>query len=171
MSKKTRVITLTAIFTALTLVSLYIASVWPTGLFGLVAVSSLFVAGAIIEKGIIPGLYVYICSSVLGMLIVPDKAAPLLFILFFGYYPVIKSLTERLKNNALQWILKLAVFNAALTVIWFFTGFLILSQRENLPPIVLIYVLGSIVFVLFDYGYTKVIWLYINRVSKFNKKG
>jgi len=169
MNKKTRNMTLSALFTALTLIALYIASVWPTGLFGLVAFASLFGAAAVIDASLASGTYVYIASSVLGMLLLPDKAAPLLYIFFFGYYPVVKSLIERLKSIILRWVIKLAVFNIALTAIWLFFRALIFDFGDNAPDFLLLCVSGSAVFALFDYGFTKVAWLYINRVSKFTK--
>ena len=97
MSKKTRNLTLSALFAAFTVISLYFASIWPTGLFGLVAFSSLFATAAVIDAGLASGISVFLVSSILGMLIIPDKAAPLLYIFFFGYYPVVKSLIERIR--------------------------------------------------------------------------
>jgi len=169
MNKKTRNMTLSALFAALTVISLYIASIWPTGQLGLVAVASLFVAAAVIDIGIGSGVSVFIVSSVIGMLILPNRMAPGLFIMFFGYYPVIKSLIERLRGTALQWILKLAVFNGALTVIWFLMRNVIIGFAGEIDNLLLIYIGGSVVFVIFDYGFTKLIWFYINRVSKYNR--
>lgn len=170
MGQRTRNLTLSALFIALSVISLYIASVWPTGLLGLVAVASLFVAATVIEVSTAFGFYVYIISSVLGVLILPNIAAPLLYIFFFGYYPVVKSLIEHLKSVVMQWALKLFVFIASLTIIWFLFKDLIFNFGENPPHIILIYLGGSVVFSIFDYGYTKLIWFYINRISK-NMKG
>ena len=171
MDKKTRIITYSALFSALAVVSLYFASVWPTGLLGLVAFASLFVAAAVIDMGIAPSIYVFAASSALGMLILPNKAAPILFISFFGYYPIIKCLIEKIPRVSIQWILKLLAFNAALTIIWFFIRELAFGFVENPPNIIVLYIISSAVFALFDYGYTKVVWLYIDRVSKHIKKG
>ena len=165
MGKKTRAMTLSALFAALCTISLYIASIWPTGRFGLVAFSSLFAAAAVIEAGLSSGISVYIISSALGMLLLPDKAAPLLYMLFFGYYPVIKSLIEKVSGTALQWILKLLVFNASFTVIWFLLRALIFNLGDNAPALAVLYLVGNVIFALFDYGFTKVIWFYINKVS------
>ena len=170
MSKKTRTLTLSALLVALSIISLYIASVWPTGRFGLVAFSSLFVAAAVIEDGFAPGIYVYIISSILGMLIVPNRAAPLLYILFFGYYPIIKSLIERRGHIILQWVLKLLVFNVALTVLWLLLREIVFDFGEVLLAPTVLYLAGNVVFALFDYGYSKVIWFYIGRVSMFRRK-
>jgi len=166
LNKKTRIITLSALFSALCLITLYIASIWPTGLYGLVAFASLFVAAAVIETGAKQGVYVFIVCSVLGFLLLPDKSAAILYILFFGYYPVVKNLIERIKSKAVQWIFKLMVFNAALTVIWVFLKELLMGFSERLSGVWIIYVLGNVVFVLFDYGYSNVLLLYVNMVSR-----
>ena len=160
-------ITLAALFSAFSVVSLYFASVWPTGQLGFAAFSSLFVAAAIIEMGIAPGVYVFIVSAALAMLILPDRAAPLLYILFFGYYPVIKNLSERVKRRIIQWVIKLAIFNAALTVIWFFVWELFFSFSAYLPGILILYLGGNAVFILFDYGYSKLLSYYISHISGF----
>ena len=171
MNGKTRTMTLSALLSALTIIFMYISSVWPTGRLGLIALSSLFSAAAVCEAGVLPGVYVYIISCALGLLLIPDKSAPLLYILFFGFYPVVKSLIERVKGAPLQWILKLLVFNISFTVIWFLLRKLIFESSDNPPGILLLYLGGNIVFALFDYGFSKVIWLYIDRVSKYTNKG
>ena len=170
MRKRTRVITISALFSALSVLFLYIASIWPTGRFGLAALASLFVAAAVIESGLGAGIYVYIVSSIISMLILPIRTAPFLFLLFFGYYPVIKSLIERIGPKPLQWALKLLVFNASLSAIFFLLSGIVFGQDYILPGVHVAYFGGNVVFVLFDYGFTKVIWLYIERVSKFLKK-
>jgi len=170
MSRKTRTYTLSAILSALTVVFLYISSIWPTGQLGLVAISSLFTVAAIVEAGLIPGVYVYVVSSVLGMLLVPNKASPLLYMLFFGYYPILKSVIERIRAVALQWVLKLLVFNAALSLIWFIMIWLALDFyilfADYAPDLLILFLGGNAVFALFDYGFSKLIRLYMNRVTR-----
>ena len=170
MGKKTRTMTLAAVFSAMTVVSLYVASVWPTGQLGLVAFASLFAAAAVIEAGLANGVSVFIISSTLGMLILPNRSAPMLYVLFFGYYPVLKSLFERSRHRVVEWVLKLLVFNAALTMVWFLLREIIFDFGENVPNALFIYVGGSLVFVIFDYGFTKLVWLYLSRISRFMRK-
>ena len=139
MSKRTRTMAFSALIAALTVILLYFASIWPTGKIGLVAAASLFTAAAVVEAGLLSGLYVYIVSAALGMLIIPDRSAAILYVLFFGYYPIIKSLIERIGLIFLQWILKLAVFNTALTVIWFLLRELVLDFWESTPDVIIVY--------------------------------
>ena len=171
MSKRTRKLALSALFAALAVMLLYFASIWPTGQVGLAAVAAAFTAAAVIEAGLVSGVYVYIVGSALSLLLMPGRAAPLLYALFFGYYPVLKSLIERIGWIAAQWALKLLAFNAALTAAWFLLGELLFGTRENMPGAIAIYLAGNAVFALFDYGFTKVIWLYTNRVSRFGNNG
>ena len=166
MSRKTRTLALCALFSALVYIFLYIASIWPTGQLGFVAAASLFVAAAVIEAGAVPALYVFIVSAALSLLLTPGRSPPLLFISFFGYYPIVKSLVERLRWVVLQWALKLLVFNISLTVVWFIFKEWVYDFSGLNIHIVLVYLGGSAVFVLFDYGFSKVIWFYINRIAR-----
>ena len=169
MNKKTRNLTLCALLSSLSVISLYVASVWPTGQIGLTAVAALFVTGAIIESGLLFGVYTYIISSFLAVLIVPNRLTAFLFILFFGYYPILKSLIEQLKHKVLQVIIKLLVFNVSLIIIWLLFNEIFLAALNIEIHILLILLLGNIVFLLYDYGFSKIIWLYINRISKDRK--
>ena len=172
MSRKTRRLTLSAMFIALSVIFLWIASIWPTGQLGLCAFASLFVAAAVVEMGIVPGIHVFIISAVLGFLILPNKSALLLYILFFGYYPIAKSIIEKINLIHLAWILKLALFNAVLTAIWFFIRGLLPSFSYDIPGAdILVYLGGNAVFALFDYGYSKLIRFYNDNVSIYINKG
>jgi len=170
MGNKTRKITLSALFSSLTVIMLYIASIWPTGQVGLVAVASLFTAAAVIEAGLVYGISVYILSSILGMLLIPNRVAAIIYVLFFGYYPVVKRLIERTRWRVLQWALKLLVFNAAAALVWFILKELIIGYISDTMSLVIFILGGNIVFVLFDYGFTKVIRFYISRISGLTRK-
>ncbi len=53
----------------------------------------------------------YAAVAVLSILITPDREAAFLFIFFFGYYPIVKGLIEKLKSHPIQWIIKILCFN------------------------------------------------------------
>jgi hypothetical protein len=138
---------------------------------GLTALASVFAAAAVIEAGLASGLYVYAVSSALGMLLLPDKAAPILYMVFFGYYPVVKSLIERGRGASLKWILKLSVWTAAFAAVWLLLRAFIFGGDTAMPSVFIAYPIATAVFVLFDYGFTKLIAFYIARVSKYLRKG
>ena len=98
MKKKSRFIAVCAMFSALSVAVLYIASFFPTGRLGMVAAAALFGIAAVIEATVKGGCAVYVVTALLGFLVVPEKSAPLLYALFFGYYPIIKSVAENRKS-------------------------------------------------------------------------
>lgn len=168
MKNKTGVLTLNALFTAFSVILMYIGTVSPRGSAGFMAAASLFTAAAVIQCGRISGVCVFAASSVIGLLLLPDKTPAMLYVLFLGYYPVIKSMCERLRRPAISWIIKLAVFNAALTaMLIFFRALLMLDFMEKLSGSVLyvsIYLIFNVIFILFDVGLSRLIGLYISRI-------
>ncbi len=100
----------------------------------------------------------YCAVSLLSLFLTPDKEAATLFIMFFGYYPIILPKLNKLRIAPLRIIIKLAVFNAAM-VIWyrlivfimgtydFFSEFAFLGEYAVLGVMVFI----NLVFLLYDY--------------------
>ena len=90
------------------------------------------------------------------------------YILFFGYYPIIKSVGEKLKSRVPEWIIKLAVFNIALTaMVIFFRELLMMTFLDRLSGtalIVVLYILMNIVFVIYDYGVSKLVQFYMYKI-------
>ncbi len=170
MKGSARNIAISAVLTALAVVLLFLGNILPTGRLALTAAASLFVISAVIEVGVGASVFVFIGSGVLSALILPDKTVVLLFALFFGYYPIVKSFVERIRKAIWVWIAKIAVFNIALSIIWFIFRKLLFEADVLSLNIWIIYVLGNILFVLFDIGLTKLISFYIERISKHIKK-
>lgn len=159
-----RRIAVTAVFTAFSAVFLYLASVLPTGQLGFLGVASLFVIAAVVEYGIAGGVFVFAGTAILGLLIVPSKSLVLIYALFFGWYPLMKSLAERAKSRAVEWVVKLAAFNAAAAAIVFGVQETLLSFDflEGRTP--LLFLVLNAVFVVFDIGVSRVIAFYMGRL-------
>ena len=167
MKGKTRNISVTALMIALTVVLLYIASVIPSGRIATVAVAGLITAAAVIECGIPSGCACFACSALLALVLLPQKSAAILYAIFLGYYPILKSVFERQKNRYVEWILKIVLCNAALAAAY------LLWRYGFLPDITfeawqtaLIFVLGSICFVVYDIGFSRLAYYYTTRIHK-----
>ena len=165
MRKSVRRLTVTAMMTALSVIFLYLACIFPTGQLGFTAVASLFGVAAVVECGIAAGIFVYVGASVLGLLLLPEKTMAFLFLVFFGLYPVVKSLIERIGRLIPEWALKLLFFNAALSAVWFLLRGLALPESALSYPTAVVYALGNVVFILYDIGLTRLIGVYIRRIS------
>lgn len=167
MQGKGRAVAYPAILGALALIFVYAASVVPSGSWGLVAVAGLFPAAAVISVGMKAGALCWAGVSILSFLLVPDKFCALLFVLLLGLYPIVKAFIERIKNKLIGYFLKLAFFNAAFTVVFVTMSKAVLN---TLPALLgstwLMYLTGNIVFLVYDYGLSKLIALYIARIKR-----
>ena len=168
MNSKTKTLTLCAMMAALSVVFMFIGNMFPTGRMGFMAVASLFTVAVIIQSGYIAGAAVFAVSTILGMLMLPDKSPLAFYGIFFGYYPIVKSLAEKVKSIAVSWGIKIAVFNAALTVIFVFLKDLLMLRffdklAENILGIV-IYIVFNIVFIVYDIGLSRLIGFYMTNI-------
>lgn len=165
MKPETKKITRAALLSAVAVIFLYIASVFPTGQLGFTALASFSGIIAVIECGLPGGIAVYICGSVLGFLISTVKIPVYLYMLFLGYYPILKSIAERQKSRIVEWIIKIVLFAAAafvaLNVLSLLAVPAALSSFGTIPIIILLIA----VYVIFDIGISKLIFFYTSRVS------
>ena len=156
-----------AILSAVSLVLVYIGSIVPTGNWGIVAVAGLLPCAAVISVGLKAGFLCWACVSLLSFLILPDKFCALLYAALFGLYPMVKALIERLRHKPLEYLLKLVFFNAAFTLIYLVMRAAVLaSLPQALSVVWVLYAAGNVVFLLYDYGFSKLISLYITRVHR-----
>jgi hypothetical protein len=157
-------IALTGMLAAVALVLLLAASVTPSGWIGVTAVAGLAVAVAVATAGMGSGLLCYVTASLLGLLFLPAKRVALVFLALFGLYPLLKQWLERCRIRAVEYLLKLVFCNAVLLCLYFFAYQLLFAQAltDWAAPVSFLPVLligGSVVFLLYDYAFTKVMSL------------
>ena len=166
--KKTSYIAFGGIMAALSLVCLML-TVFPYATFALPALAGLFLIPVIMEYGVRYGAMVFVAIAILALLITPDMEAKTLYVAFFGYYPLLKNLAERSRYPAVEWTLKLGVFNAAIVAAYLWLSQLGLSLDEFAIPgvdlplqviLALFLFAGNAVFILYDVGLTRIITAY-----------
>ena len=169
MKKKSaaRKVALPAILCALSLILTYVGVIAPSGRWGIIAVAGLCPAAAVISVGFGAGLLCWASTAILAFLLVPDKFCALLYAVLFGLYPVLKALFERVRNRPVSCLLKILFFNLSLTVLFLtMKGALLGSLPGILSATWLLYVAGNIVFILYDFGMSKLISIYIARLRR-----
>ena len=107
---------LCGIVTALGTVLMLMAGIITVGTYTFPALAGMLGIAIVIEAGARWAWMVYAAVSLLSAFLVGDKEAVLLFVLFFGYYPILKSHLERIPRKALVWMFKFLLFNAAVFV-------------------------------------------------------
>ena len=170
-SEKTRLVAVTAMLSALSLVILYLSSIAPTARTGVVAIAGLVPAAAVISVELRSGLYCYMVTSIMAIFLVPDKNNVILYIAFLGLYPVVKCFCERVKSVVVGWAFKLAFFNGILCLLWFgFQTVILPSLPSFLDNWGLVMVAGNVAFVIYDMGFTKLIYAYSHKVDRYLRK-
>ncbi len=163
--KNTKKISFAAIVAALAVIILYIAAFVPSGKLALSAVAGIFIAAVLIECGWVSALCCFAAVSAISLLLLPQRFPGLMFLVFFGYYPLIKSFAERRKNRVFEWVIKLAVFNIAalLLELGLISGFLAGVELPGVPVYV-IWLVSNAVFVIFDFGFSALISYYLRAI-------
>lgn len=151
---------------ALGLVLMFLTSIVPFGTYAFPAFAGMLLVIIVLEIGYPTALSVFAATSLLSFMIVTDKEAALLYTIFFGYYPVIKSLIERIKNRAVQYVIKYAVFNLCMVGAFFIAVWVLSVPAESfilfgvyVPWLFLI--AGNIFFLLYDLCITRLVVLYL----------
>lgn len=136
------------------------------------------VAFATIEMGKKWAFSVYFCTSAVSLMLIANKEAVILYVFFFGYYPILKAMLEEKCKRFTEYVIKLAVFNAAiigayLTMLYVFGmpfdklldfGVDLGSFTKYAHWIML--ALGNVIFIMFDIGLSRWISLYIFAFQK-----
>lgn len=165
MGKRAAGVALGGVLTAVSLLLLYVAALSPSGKLGIVALAGLVPAVGVISGGLAVGFACYAATGILGVLLLPDKGCAVLYLVLLGLYPVLKSLIERLRKLVLELILKLVFFNAVLSVlVYIFSALLFPFLSQQLQNPLLIYLVGNVVFLVYDFGMSKLLTYYAIRI-------
>ncbi len=125
---------------------------------------------------------VYVATSAISLLIVPNKEAVILYVFFFGYYPIIKGILEsKIHNRVLEYVVKVVIFNAAVFAAEYLlfkimnvplTEFLDVKEGSVLEKYILPILFGliNVMFFFLDFLYTATVTLYLNRWQKVFRK-
>ena len=112
--KTTFKVTISGVLSALSLVFMMLTSLVPLGTFAFPCMAGIVLMVIVVEAGHKWAWGAFICVSLLSLFLAGDKEAVVYYIMFFGYYPIIKGAIEgKIKTRAVQLVLKYAVFNAA----------------------------------------------------------
>ena len=125
---------LCGIFTGLSLALMWMGSFVPWMDYALPALAGMFVFALVIELGPLWPTGVYIATSILSALLLPNKNVALIYIMFFGCYPVLRLLLQRRLPKWLAWICKLALFNTAAVAAYYLAVFIFQIELSDFGP-------------------------------------
>lgn len=160
------------IMTALCVVLMFLTGLIPVGTYALPALAGILLVVLVVEMGTSWAWPVYIASSALSVFLAADKEAAMLYVLFFGYYPILKAVIERRRlNTAITYLLKFSVFNVSMIAGYFVSIWVLGVPQDsftmfglNLP--VLLLIAGNVTFAVYDYAISSVVVTYTRRFHK-----
>ena len=161
--KKAKKIAVSAILSSLGVLMLYLGSVIELFDLTMAALASLIIIFAVIEMGGSVPWLIYGVTSLLSMLLLPNKFIALMYLLFAGTYPIFKEKFERL-HPVVSWVLKLSLFNTALIVVVLTSKYLLHIPDTGVDFEWLVFLVGNATFVLYDFAVTRIITLYLLKI-------
>ena len=165
-SKRTKKVAMCSMFSALGVVVLYLGSLVEVLDISMAVISSLFAVMAVIEYGGAAPWAVYAATGILSAILLPSKLPAVMYILFFGFYPIIKEKIEKIKSLVLMWAIKEIVFNACLVLLMFIARWFMLDPEGMFVFEVIFFGLANVTFVVYDIALTRLISLYIFKIRR-----
>lgn len=165
--KKTAKIALCAMLAALASAFMLI-SYFPYLTYAIPAMAGLFVMIAVVETNIKWAFLTFLSSSAI-IAITAEPEAKMLYILFFGYYPILKAIFERLKSRLIEYLLKFLSFNAAIIVAYTFVAALLnvsineMGDFGKYTAFVLL-VAANVIFPIYDAAVSRMAQFYLVRL-------
>lgn len=163
------------IVSALSLVLMISVAVIPFLTYALPAVAGVLIVFIVVEIDKKWAFGVFSAVAILAFLLVPDKEVAMMYIAFFGYYPIIKAVLESKLPVALGWIVKVLLFNvtmvAAYLVLIYVMGIEIDEITEyGAVAVPMLLGAGSITFIAYDIALTQIISFYLLKWRKYFKR-
>jgi hypothetical protein len=164
--KRTKYLTVSAMLCALGVILLSLGSLLEVLDISTSVFASMLCIYAIVEIG---GFYptgIWLSTSPLSLLLLPQKSPAVFYACFFGFYPILKQIFDRFKLP-LSLICKLGVFHGCLLLIYGAFRLFLPSQLQDLGGgwfLVLLYVMFLVCFLLYDVALGRVITYYLVRL-------
>lgn len=172
--KNVNKLTFCAVIAALAVVFMLL-SYFPYLTYAIPALSGLFVMITVIEIGAKWAVLSYATAAAVLLISPADIESKTLFICFFGFYPILKAVVEKIRKPAIEWIIKFVIFNAVIVLLYFiFTKFIGFSLEEfaflGKYGAVIFLALLNLTFGVYDIAISRVSTFYMFRLHSKIKK-
>ena len=166
-AKKSTQVAIGGMASALFLLLMFMTGMIPFATFALPALAGIVLIAVVVEMGRSTALLVYAAVSLLSLFMCPDKEAAMMFIGFFGFYPILKGLLDQIRLRPLRMAAKFCVFNAAIVAsYWIIINLFGLTEiLEEMgafgsATLFVTWLMGNAVFVAFDIALGRICWAY-----------
>ncbi len=145
-------------------------SYFPYFTYAVPAFSGLVMLIVLIEIGSKWAWLTFAITAILSLLFA-EAEAKLMFVLFLGYYPIIKAYIEKISNRVVQYVIKFAVFNVAVLLIYGLLANIFgiyMGDVNNASKLFIVglLLLANITFYLYDIVLVRVANYYLMRLHR-----
>lgn len=127
------------------------------------AMASFIIIICVIELGGYWPFLVFSATAVLSFLLLPNKAVVLIYVLYFGFYPIIKKHLERLPR-IFSLLAKIAVFNIAILLYYLLLRDVLFADFGSTKWIIV--VLFNVIFASLDLVQTMFVTAYVKKFRR-----
>lgn len=135
-----------------------------TGLLMILLLESVSVKSAVLT---------YFSTSFLAFILLGGKESVLFYIMFFGYYPILRIKLSKIKPKLIRLLIKLVIFNIAMAGIQLILIYVFGIPFDNMfgkIGIALFFVALNVIFILYDYTFDLLVLIYNSKLkSKISK--
>ena len=171
-------VALGGIVSALCLVTMFLAGVIPALYLLLPGIAGILLMIISVEVNTGWAFLTYIAVGILAMFVTFDKEAALIFIMFFGHYPILRFYIQKIPLGLIRLIVKLLIFNICIIAYFYVTVYIfglqdILEEFDEIGKYGAYIMLGvsNIVFLIYDFDLEFLYKVYLKRIlPKFRKK-
>lgn len=160
---------------ALSIILMAIAGVTSTLVYAIPMFVGALLMVLVIELGAGFATAIYVAVSIISLLILGNKEAAIMYVAFFGYYPIIKSFLEKHFKNVLCWVIKYIIFNVAMVASYFVITKIFMISFDDIESfgkwaLLLLLLAGNVVFLMYDVLLTRLVTIYLYRWRKYIKR-
>ena len=112
-------------------VALMLLTFFPASSILLPAAAGLLLIAVLYEAGGGLAATIYVAVSLLSLIVAPEKDAALFYIVYFGYYPLIRHYFDRLRSKGLRLFLKLGLYNVSMAAILALSALLFTTSQAR----------------------------------------
>lgn len=168
MNKPSVKVAFCGIIAAVSVIVMMLTGLVPIASIALPAIAGCLLIPVVAEFGAKWGFGVFAVCALVSLIMVPDREAMLFYILFFGYYPVLYAVLNRINSKVLRYIVKFVIFNAAfLLELWLSVKVLGIPFEEieilGKFTLAVFLILGNLMFFIYDYAMNGLVLMYIRR--------
>lgn len=164
------------IVAALSVTMMFLTAVIPTLTYALPAAAGVLLIIVVIDVDKKWAFGVYAAVSLLSVLILPDKEAAVMYVFFFGHYPIVKALLEKTRLGKIAlWVCKLLIFNASVVAAYLVIIYVFRIPFDDMGAfgkwtVWILLGMGNVVFLIYDVALSRLVTLYMLKWRKAFRK-